>query len=179
VVKLCPEEKLGILVPTNASPTGLAESVANNFFELVNNGTVSRDCLTLFGKAFEGMSPELEYGITNYATGTPPEKPLRSQDYAAYEGTYESGFYGRLEIAREGNNLILHMPARGTRYALTRWNGNKFTYYFAGELAGIGVRGIDFLANGQQVLMEGFKVDGDGLFKRVRTERVKTPAPKD
>src|SRR3954454_9038049 len=71
-VKFSPSQQLGIVVLTNALPTGLAEATANVFFDLYNTGASTRDWLTLFGNAFKQMIDESNNEVTDYSKLPPP-----------------------------------------------------------------------------------------------------------
>jgi CubicO group peptidase (beta-lactamase class C family) len=51
-VRLSPSDQLGIVVITNALPTGLAEATTSTFFDLYKEGKRSRDWLALFSDYF-------------------------------------------------------------------------------------------------------------------------------
>jgi CubicO group peptidase (beta-lactamase class C family) len=165
-VKFSPSEQLGIVVLTNALPTGLAEATANQFFDLYHYGAPQQDWLTVFGDAFKAMIEEANSATTDYSKLTPPSSPAPSRSLSTYVGTYRNGYYGPVEISEHRGSLQLRLPAKGTLYSLTHWDGDTFTYRFEAE-QGIGTRGVVFTVNGTpQVRIENLALEGNGVFVR-------------
>ena len=163
-VRFSPSEQLGIIVLTNAMPTGLAEATANTFFDLYNYGAPTRDWLSLFGRIFK---EELEAGnnsTTDYSKLPPPSSPTQSKPLSAYVGTYRNNYYGQIEFSEHRGSLWMRFPDTGTLYTLKHWDGNTFTYRFEAE-QGIGTRGVVFRDSGS-VLIENLALEGDGIFTR-------------
>ncbi len=166
-VKFSPSEQIGILVLTNATPVGLAEAIANDFFDLYHYGNVTQDWLAFAGSFFKQLIESIQARFKDYSKLPPPNPPEPSQPISAYLGVYHSDYYGDLEIREESNGLVLHLPPFRGRYALTHWSGNTFTYYYATAGTGTGVRGIQFLDGGKQAFVETLAVEARGLFTRV------------
>jgi len=165
-VKFSPSQQLGIIVLTNAMPTGLAEATANTFFDLYNYGAPRQDWLTLFGDAFKAMIDAGNNATTDYSKLTPPSSPAPSKPFSAYVGTYSNDYYGRIEISEQDKTLWMRLPANGALYTLTPWDGDTFTYRFEAE-QGIGTRGVKFTFGAQpQVLIENLALEGNGVFTR-------------
>jgi hypothetical protein len=166
-VKFSPSAQLGIIVLTNARPTGLAEATANTFFDLYNDGRPTRDWLALFSKAFDQMIEESNNESTDYSKLDPPSSPAPGKLLSSYVGTYRNRYYGEIEFTKQGNSLWMRLPAAGTLYQLTHWDGDKFTYRFEAE-QGIGTRGVVFSFGGRpHVLVENLALEGDGNFVRI------------
>jgi CubicO group peptidase (beta-lactamase class C family) len=166
-VRFSPSQQIGILVLTNATPTGLAEAIASDFFDLYNYGKLTRDWLTFWGNLFKQLIDSIEGSTKDYSKLPPPNPVEPSQPLSSYVGLYHSDYYGDLEIREENNALVLHLPPFRDRYALAHWSGNTFTYYYATEGSGIGVRGIQFLEGGKQALVEVLVSPAGGVFTRV------------
>lgn len=164
-VKFSPSEQLGIVVLTNAQPTGLAEAIANQFFDLYHYGAPKEDWLTIFVDAFKKMTEESNNATTDYSKLTPPPSPTPSKPYSAYVGIYCNNYYGRIEITEQGGSLWMRLPDNGALYTLSHWDGDTFTYRFEAE-QGIGTRGVVFSMTGgtPTVLIENLKLEGNGLF---------------
>jgi CubicO group peptidase (beta-lactamase class C family) len=167
-VKFSPSEQLGIIVLTNALPTGLAEATANQFFDLYHYGTPQEDWLTLLTGAFKDMIEASNNATTDYSKLTPPASPAPSKPFSAYAGIYHSNYYGRIEISEQGGALWMRLPDTGALYTLLHWDGDTFTYRFEAE-QGIGNRGVVFNMSGgtPSVLVENLALEGDGVFVRV------------
>jgi CubicO group peptidase (beta-lactamase class C family) len=168
-VKFSPSQQLGIIVLTNALPTGLAEATANTFFDLYNYGAPTQDWLTIFGNAFKEMIEESNNSTKNYAKLTPPSSPTPSQPLSAYVGTYSNDYYGHIEISEHRGSLWMRFPDTGALYTLSHWDADTFTYRFEAE-QGIGTRGVVFTLSGKpSVLIENLALEGNGVF--IREER--------
>jgi CubicO group peptidase (beta-lactamase class C family) len=166
-VKFSPSAQLGIVVLTNARPTGLAEATANTFFDLYNYGKPTQDWLALFSKAFDELIEESNNESTDYSKLDPPSSPAPSRLLSSYVGTYRNNYYGEIEFTKQGNALWMRLPAAGAIYQLTHWDGDKFTYRFEAE-QGIGTRGVVFSPGGRaRVLVENLALEGDGNFVRI------------
>lgn len=166
-VKFSPSAQLGIVVLTNARPTGLAEATANTFFDLYNYDRPTQDWLALFSNAFEQLIEESNNETTDYSKLDPPSSPTPSKLLSSYVGTYRNRYYGEIEFTTQGNSLWMRLPAAGTIYQLTHWDGDKFTFRFEAE-QGIGTRGVVFSFGGRpRVLVENLALEGDGNFVRI------------
>jgi CubicO group peptidase (beta-lactamase class C family) len=165
-VRLSPSAQLGIIVLTNARPTGLAEATANTFFDLYNYGRPTQDWLGLFTKGFDDLIEESNNETTDYSKLDPPSSPAPPKLLSSYLGTYRNNYYGEIEFTKQGNSLWMRLPAAGALYQLTHWDGDKFTYRFEAE-QGIGTRGVVFSFGGTpRVLVENLALEGDGVFVR-------------
>jgi CubicO group peptidase (beta-lactamase class C family) len=163
-VKFSPSEQLGIIVLTNAMPTGLAEATANQFFDLYHYGAPKQNWLKIFGDAFKAMIDQGNNATTDYSKLTPPRSPIPSKPLAAYVGTYTNNYYGRIEFTEQSGSLWMRLPDTGALYTLSHWNGDTFTYRFEAE-QGIGTRGVVFTLTGtRRVLIENLALEGNGVF---------------
>jgi CubicO group peptidase (beta-lactamase class C family) len=166
-VRLSPSDQLGIVVLTNALPTGLAEAITSTFFDLYKYGAPRRDWLTLFGGIFRTMLENSNNESKDYSRVTPPSNPVPSGPLSAYVGTYRNDYYGDIEISKVGDSLWMRLPAAGALYTLRHWYGKAFTYRFEAE-QGIGTRGVVFNLSGTpHVLIENLAVEGNGVFTRI------------
>jgi len=164
-VRFSPSKQLGIIVLTNAQPTGLAEATAYTFFDNFN-GQPGRDWLSIFSTAFKGMIEDSNNATTDYSKLTPPSSPAPSKPFSAYTGAYCNEYYGRIEVTEEGGSLWMRFPDNGRLYSLTHWDGDKFTYRFEEE-QGIGTRGVSFALTGAGTMsIENLALEGSGEFAR-------------
>lgn len=165
-VKFSPSQRLGIIVLTNAMPTGLAEATANTFFDLYNYGAPTQDWLTIFSNAFKNLIEASNDASTDYSKLKPPSSPAPPEPLSTYVGTYSNRYYGQIEITAERGSLWMRLPATGALYTLSPWDGNTFTYRFEAE-QGIGTRGVVFSFAGRpSVLIENLALEGNGVFTR-------------
>ena len=130
LVHLIPGEQLGVVVLSNAFPTGAPEGIAMTFFDLVFKGEPSRDWLALANEVFDAgykamMKPSLAYA-------TPPAAPSAARaalPVAAYVGDYGNDYVGDARVAEDaGGTLYLHLGPAGRRFPLTHFNRDVFTY---------------------------------------------------
>jgi hypothetical protein len=165
-VRYSPSEQLGIIVLANTTPVGLPEAVGRAFFDLFETGAITQDWIALYQGAFQEMVDESQNFSTDYSKLSPPPNPTPGQPANAYTGRYHNEYYGDLTIEAERNGqLTLHLPPRGTRYELTHWDGDLFTYFFAAE-SNTGVRFSS--ANGaRQVQVENL-TDASNVFVEER-----------
>ena len=163
-VKLSPSQQLGIVVLTNALPTGLAEATANTFFDLYNDGAPTQDWLKLFSEHFKADIEAGNNSTTDYSKLPPPSSPAPGKALATYAGTYSNSYYGQIEISEHRGSLWMRFPDTGALYTLTHWDGDTFTYRFEAEQA-IGTRGVVFSMSGvPRVLIENLALEGNGVF---------------
>jgi CubicO group peptidase (beta-lactamase class C family) len=172
-VYMLPGEQIGIVALANGTPTGIPESVCLTFLDYFKYGSAQNDYLAIFKPIFEAIIAETQDGSKDYSKLPPPQNPSPGGSLSGYTGTYVNSYYGKLHIAVEKNQLILRLPPRGAYYELTHWDGDTFTYYFASESTGVARRGLQFLAEGKQVLVENLaKTENDvvvnnGVFTKV------------
>jgi len=166
-VKFSPSQQLGIVVLTNALPTGLAEATANTFFDLYNDGAPTQDWLTIFGNFFKADIEDGNNSTTDYSKLTPPSSPVPGKPLSAYVGTYRNNYYGQIEITEHKGSLWMRFPDTGALYTLSHWDADTFTYRFEAE-QGIGTRGVVFTFAGRpSVLIDNLALEGNGTFTRI------------
>lgn len=126
-----PSAGVGIVVLTNAQPIGASEAIGATFADLVQLGHPSRDWLATFGPLFAGISRPLGH----LAGATPPADPMPAGDLAAYAGTYANRYFGPVEIAVQGEGLVLTAGPDHRAFPLAHWSGASFTMTPTGENA--------------------------------------------
>ncbi len=166
-IALLPSEDLGIVVLSNAAPTGIPESLVESFFDLALDGKLQRDWLEFANRM---MDEELqkELGQTRDYTH-PPTQPSPALALSAYTGKYANDFFGTIEIAETDGALTLRLGPKPLDFPLQHWSRDDFTYQPTGEMAG-GRSGVRFsiAPDGQadRVLIENLDVHGQGSFSR-------------
>lgn len=174
-VALYPDDQIGIVVLTNAAPTGLAQATVHYFFDILYkgfspNGHPSRDWLDLESELVRQRADADSARITDYAKlqrpspAVPPTLAL-----PGYVGKYRSQYYGDLEIRMDQGGLTMSIGARGATYSLKHWNQDTFTYFFDGASQPPGTRGVVFALNGNEsvrfVRIDNFSaVEGNDTF---------------
>ena len=152
---MLPSLKLGIIVLTNAEPTGAPEAVAADFIDRVETGRVSRDWYA----AFHPIMAQLNAPVGSLAGKTPPSTPQGSAPLEALVGTYADPYYGRATIARSGAGLELTLGPAGQRYALSHWDGNTFAFSPSGENEPLGSRAALTFETGPRGKVRDFRID--------------------
>lgn len=126
LVHLIPGEQLGIVVLSNAFPTGVPEGIARTFFDLVLVGSPTRDWVAHANGIFEAgykemMKPSLAYEA-------PPASPAAALPISAYLGDYRNDYVGDAKVTESGGSLFLHLGPAGRRFPLTHFNRDVFVY---------------------------------------------------
>ncbi|MDZ4819724.1 MAG: serine hydrolase [Planctomycetota bacterium] len=168
-VSLLPEENLGIIVLSNAAPTGIPEGLTESFFDLVLDGKLQRDWVEFANRMFDEQVKQDAARLRDYSKD--PEEPTAALKLNAYAGRYSNDYFGVIELAEKDDGLVLRVGPKLTEFPLRHWDRDVFVYEPSGESA-IGTSGVSFtIANGNQateVVVENLDLDGQGTFKRVK-----------
>jgi CubicO group peptidase (beta-lactamase class C family) len=131
-VAMLPVEQLGIITLTNGEPIGVAEAIANGFFDAAQHGKPTVDWLGFFAKVLAASEarPPNPYD-------TVPAQARPPQALTAYTGTYANSYYGPLTVAEVGGKLQMTLgpPEKPTTFPLTAYDGDTFTFASTGENA--------------------------------------------
>lgn len=129
LVTLYPKANLGIVVLTNAFPTGVPEGLADNFADLVFDGKAPQDWVKGWNGIYDGMfTPAVAAAKAAYAT--PPSPPAPALPSAAYVGRYTNAYLGDVVVADDNGALTLRVgPGGARRYALHHFNRDLFLYF--------------------------------------------------
>ncbi|TWT13024.1 serine hydrolase [Reyranella sp. CPCC 100927] len=134
VVTLYPKANLGILVLSNAFPTGVPEGLSDSAADLVFTGKVEKDWIKPWNDVFGGLfgpavaAAKAAYG-TRPAPATPPLPP------AAYAGRYANAYVGDAVVTDRNGVLTLSVgPGGGRSYALTHFDRDLFLSFPSPEL---------------------------------------------
>src|SRR5262245_48973595 len=113
---LVPSEQLGIVVLTNGEPVGLPEAVAATFLDEVLVGHPTKDWLKHYHDLYAAepaVFPDQR-----------PSSPIPPRDDSAYVGTYQSDYYGPVEVAATENGLVLEIGPKAYAFPLSPWDGD-------------------------------------------------------
>jgi CubicO group peptidase (beta-lactamase class C family) len=135
LVTLYPDAGLGIVVLTNAFPTGVPEGLADSFFDLAFDGTVSKDWVAAWDAVYGGLfGPAIAAAQATYAQ--PPDPATPALPDAAYVGTYANPYVGEATVATAGGGgLTVRVgPNAGTVWPLTHFDRDVFVYYPDAEM---------------------------------------------
>jgi CubicO group peptidase (beta-lactamase class C family) len=170
LVHLIPGEELGIVVLSNAFPTGVPEGIAKTFFDLVFVGSPTRDWVAYANEIFETgykamMKPSLAYV-------TPPASPDPALPISAYMGDYRNDYVGNAKVTESGGSLYLHLGPAGKRFPLAPFNRDVFTYTPMAEAPKARL-GVSFLigpaGTASEITVEDLNDYGLGRLTRVGT----------
>jgi hypothetical protein len=133
LAQIYPEAGFGIVVLSNAFPTGAPEAVADSFADLVFEGTAQDDLLARWNGLYEGMfGPAATAAQATY--GTPPSPQTPALPTSAYVGTFANDYLGEAEIVEEAGGLVLKLgPDRAMSFPLEHFDRDLFVYYPSDE----------------------------------------------
>ncbi len=157
---ILPSADVAIVALTNATPSGVPESLTAEFADLVQFGEVREDWYKLYGDIFkrDGAADGLA-GRTEAACQS------RAQCAAAsYVGTYNNDYWGPARITEKDGKLQL---AIGTtlEVPLDHWDGNVFTYEWVSENSPPGtISKATF--DGNKLTLEYYDTFGKGTFTK-------------
>lgn len=170
VVSLLPEQHLGIVVLSNAFPTGVPEAVADTFFDLVMSDEPPKDWLTPWNASLKSLfEPAIAAAKATY--GKPPGGAMPPLPLAAYAGTYTNPYVGDAIFAEANGRLEVRLGPDGkTVRPLTPFNRDVFVYYPFAEAPDFPVP-ITFRIGAEdkasEVFIENLDEVGFGRLKRV------------
>jgi CubicO group peptidase (beta-lactamase class C family) len=126
LVTLYPKANLGIVVLTNAFPTGAPEGLADSFADLVFDGKVGKDWVKAWDGVYQGLfGPAVAAAKAAYAA--PPAAPTAAMPLAAYAGRYANAYIGEAIVADRNGVLTLSVGPGGARaYALRHFDRDLF-----------------------------------------------------
>jgi CubicO group peptidase (beta-lactamase class C family) len=168
LVHLIPGEQLGIVVLSNAFPTGVPEGIAKTFFDLVFVGSPTRDWVAYANEIFDAGYKEMMKPSLVYAT--PQASPAPALPISAYLGDYRNDYVGDAKVTESGGSLYLHLGPAGRRFPLTHFNRDVFVYVPMAEAPKARV-GVSFLigphSKAGEVTVEDLNEYGLGRLTRV------------
>jgi CubicO group peptidase (beta-lactamase class C family) len=129
LVTLYPKSSLGIVVLSNAFPTGVPEGLSDSFADMVFDGEVNVDWVTAWNKAYGGLfGPAIEAAKATYATSPTPPSPSLALE--AYEGRYANSYVGEALVKREAGGLVLKVgPGEGHATVLHHFDRDLYLTY--------------------------------------------------
>lgn len=162
---LIPDLDLGIVVLTNAPPSGVAEAITATFADRVELGQDSRDWLGAYGPMMAALSaPFGELAGALAPTSADPARPA-----AAYLGEYGNAYFGPVTIVQEGEGLVLQHGPDARALPLTHWDSDTFVVYPVTENQPQGSVSQVVFAGGEAaetLRIEHLDHEGLGLFTR-------------
>ena len=123
-VTLLPGQKFGIVVLTNAFPSGLPEAITNQFIDILLQGEPAEDYLPIYEQRFAEM--------VNPPAYLPPAAVTPAMPAAAYAGRYANDYYGDAEVVASGDELTLLLGPGKRPFALSHFDRDAFLFDFIG-----------------------------------------------
>ncbi|HSI39982.1 MAG TPA: serine hydrolase [Xanthobacteraceae bacterium] len=134
LVTLYPESDIGIVILTNAFPTGLPEGLADSFFDLAFDGAIAKDWTAGWDRLYAGLfGPAIAAARQLYAAPPVPATPALPD--AAYLGTYANDYAGSAAVWAGPGGLTLAVGPGGARvYPLRHFDRDLFLYFPDAEM---------------------------------------------
>lgn len=123
-VTLLPDHKLGIVVLTNAFPTGVPEAVTNAFLDVLLRGEPAQDYLPAYEQVFASMIFVPTYDV--------PASVSPALPGSAYAGRYLNDYYGDAEVVADGAGLSLLLGPGARAFSLSHFDRDTFLFDFTG-----------------------------------------------
>ena len=139
VMLIIPEDNMGIAILSNLGGMRVSffpEAIRNKFLDLYLNVPNAVDWAATFREDMQSYRNHNEKQRRLYAISHPA--PARDLDF--YTGAYENNLYGRVDITRQDQKLLLTYRHREP-VSLKHWNGN--TFQFDGSDLSFGFSGTD------------------------------------
>ncbi|MBX7433859.1 serine hydrolase [Mycobacterium sp. Y57] len=157
---ILPSADVAIVALTNATPSGVAETLTAEFADLVQFGKIREDWWGLYRKPFEQM----QQPVGELVGKQPPPNAAPPQPLSSYVGVYRNDFWGPATVTERDGALELTLGPKGV-YQLKPWDGDVFTFSFVSENAPPGtVSQATF--DGDRLTLEYFDDEGYGEFFR-------------
>jgi CubicO group peptidase (beta-lactamase class C family) len=157
---MLPSADVAIVALTNATPSGVPETLTAEFADLVQFGEVREDWYTPYHAAFEQM----EQPVGTLVGQRPPANPTPSAALASYVGEYANTLWGPARVTERGDGLQLALGSK-LIVPLKHWDGNTFTFSFVAENAPPGtISKATF--DGNRLNLEYYDQEGTGTFLR-------------
>ncbi|WP_217898817.1 serine hydrolase [Puniceibacterium sediminis] len=164
---MIPDLGLGIVVLTNAPPTGAAEAISASFADRVELGQDSRDWLSGYAPLMAALTAPVG-SLVGVPAPTTPEMPRPN---AAYVGTYENEYFGATTVEEVNGRLVLRLGPDQHTLTLTHWDKDSFVAHPVtenqpeGSVSRVDFASIDRIAT--TVRIEHLDHEGLGRFERL------------
>ncbi len=168
-VALMPSEGLGIVVLSNAAPTGVPEGLTESFFDLVLDGKLDRDWMEFARQKFEEQVQKERSAERDYSH--PPAELSPALALSAYTGKFANELFGSIEFVDRQGKLLMRLGPKPLEFELKHWDRDVFVFQPVGEMSG-GISGVRFSIDpaeqADRVLIESLNVHGQGSFTRAK-----------
>jgi hypothetical protein len=166
---LVPDLKLGIVVLTNAAPSGVPEAVTASFLDRVELGIETRDWLAGYGPRLKALSRP----FGSLVGMQKPADPAPAQQAEAYVGHYDNAYFGPATVEEADGGLVLRLGSGQAPLAMQHWDGDSFIVQPMSENQPQGsISRVDFSrtapASAASVTIDHLDENGLGTFERPR-----------
>lgn len=155
-VVIIPAADVAIVALTNASPSGIPETLTAEFADLVEFSRVRADWRALYTQAFAAMGEP----FGELAGKQPPSSPVPPRSLTEYAGAYSNDYWGPATVAEKDGGLVLSLGPRPDTYPLKHWDSDTFTMSFVSE--NFPPRGVSTVRFARDAMTIEF-LDGDGM----------------
>lgn len=165
---LLPDEQLGIVVLTNAFPTGAPDALSDSFYDFVFHGEPRRDWFAIYNAGFQAIFDAFGGDLTRFAT--PPDPVLPPLPDSAYVGAYANDYLGEVRVEAADGGLQVVIGPDEQIWPLTHWDRDVFTYVAFPEPPAPLVAArftIDDTGQAAELLLENMNDIGLGTVRRV------------
>jgi len=174
VALLVPGEQLGIVVLTNAFPTGVPEGIADTFLASVLGGDTQRDWIADWNKVFESLfGPAID--VAQNAYGHPPADGSPALPLSSYAGTYTNDYLGTVSVIEARGGLMVKLGPGGERaFPLTHFDRDLFVYRPYDEMPNLPVTATFTIGHDRQastLTLADLNDSGQGVLARVAAEK--------
>lgn len=160
-VVIIPSADVAIVALSNATPSGVPETVTAEFADLVQFGEVREDWRRLYAGAFA----EMDQPVGELVGKAPPANPSPARPLPTYAGRYANPYWGAATVTEKDGGLSLALGPRPTVYALKHRDGDVFTFDLLNENAPPGsISTATF--DGDRLTLEYYDADKMGTFTR-------------
>jgi CubicO group peptidase (beta-lactamase class C family) len=158
---IIPSADVAIVALTNATPSGIPETLTAEFADLVQFGEVRENWRKLYGDAFADMDKP----AGSLVGQKPPASPAPAKPPAAYVGTYKNDYWGAATVTEKDGRLTVALGPRPDTFELRHWDGDVFVFSFVTENAPPGTVSTARF-DGDKLTLEYFDDDKMGTFTR-------------
>ncbi|MCV7300975.1 serine hydrolase [Mycobacterium barrassiae] len=155
-----PSADVAIVALTNATPSGVPETLTAQFADLVQFGEVREDWYGLYSAAFAKM----EKPVGSLVGKQPPPNAAPPAPLSTYVGTYRNDFWGPARVTEKNGTLMLALGSK-LNVPLDHWDGNVFTFKFVTENAPPGTISMATF-DGDKLVLEYYDEFGKGTFTK-------------
>lgn len=159
LIYLIPEKQIGIIVLSNSFPTGLPESIADTFLDLLYDQKISQDWSLLWDPRYQSLLENKKIPIS--------KTQASERELETYVGTYSNPYFESIHFVIENHQLILIAGPKQMKFPLQWSKSDVFAMQTQGENRS-GMQAISFQKDKtgkiQSVTIDAFNENHAGVF---------------